>query len=251
STSLASLPRPLSFACAVSIPVRRPRPLVIDPASAPPAATPTPATPALSVLPMPLEILEPIELPTSEPYPEAPPSAFLIPGATLLVSATILMCPTANSAMIYPRRIVKLGRGKTQPFVHLFDRNRVHLESVSAAKQCGAIVSCRLLRCGRHTRPRGRRRLLAFAPAALKGSSVTRIKHASQKMRINSPKSRLAQLATRNSGRLIGLQNHDLNITPIKPIRAIAKPTQPKPNLNKFSLNRAAKLRIFQSLKKA
>src|SRR5699024_10240143 len=143
STSLASLPRPFSFACAVSIPVRRPRPLVIEPASAPPAATPTPATPALSVLPMPLEILEPMELPTSEPYPETPFKDFLICPGSFDVSATMEICPTANSAMIYPRRIVKLGRGKTQPFVHLFDRNRVHLESVSVAKQCGAIVSRR------------------------------------------------------------------------------------------------------------
>src|SRR5699024_2889640 len=139
STSSASLPKPFSLACAVSIPVRRPSPLVIEPASAPPAARPTPATPALSVLPIPLEILEPMELPTSVPYLEAPPRDFLICPGRRLVSATILMCPTANSAMIYPRRIVKLGRGKTQPFVHLFDRNRVHLESVSAAEQCGAI----------------------------------------------------------------------------------------------------------------
>src|SRR5699024_1414594 len=98
-----------------------------------------------------------------------------------------------------------LGRGKTQPFVHLFDRNRVHLESVSAAKQYGAIVSCRLLRCGRHTRPRGWRRLLAFAPATLKVSPVKRVKHTSQKMCINSPKSRLTQLTPRNSRTLIGL----------------------------------------------
>ena len=70
-------------------------------------------------------------------------------------------------------------------------------------------------------------------------------------MRINSPKRRLAQLTPRNSRPLIRLQNYDLNITPIKPIRTIAKPTQPKPNLNKLSLNRAAKLGIFQSLKKA
>ena len=64
-------------------------------------------------------------------------------------------------------------------------------------------------------------------------------------MRIDSPKRRLAQLAARNSRPLIRLQNHDLNVTPIKPIRAIAKPTQPKPNLNQLSLNRAAKLGIF------
>ena len=70
-------------------------------------------------------------------------------------------------------------------------------------------------------------------------------------MRINSPKSRLAQLATRNSRPLICLQNHDLHITPIKPISAIAKPAQPKPNLDKFSLNRAAKIGIFKSLRKA
>src|SRR5699024_4800041 len=99
--------------------------------------------------------------------------------------------------------------------------------------------------------PRGWRRLLAFAPATLKVSPVKRIKHASQKMCVNSPKSRLTQLTPRNSRRLIRLQNHDLNITPIQTIRTIAKPTQPKPNLNQLSLNRAAKLRIFQSLKKA
>src|SRR5699024_623436 len=132
---------------------------------------------------------------------------------------------------------------------HLFDRNRVHLESVSAAKQRGAIVSCRF-RSGIFARARNRLRPLAFTAATLEISPVQSVKHTSQKMRINSPESRLAQLATRNSGTLIGLQNYDLNITPIKPIRTIAKPTQPKPNLNQLSLNRAAKLRIFQSLKK-
>src|SRR5699024_8926982 len=100
-----------------------------------------------------------------------------------LVSATILMCPTANSAMIYPRRIVKLGRGKTQPFVHLFDRNRVHLESISAAKQCGAIVSrrfrSRLFAGARHWR-----RPFAAPPAPLEISPVQSVKHTSQKMRI-------------------------------------------------------------------
>ena len=64
-------------------------------------------------------------------------------------------------------------------------------------------------------------------------------------MRVNSPKSGLPQLAPRNSGTLIGLQNYDLNITPIKPIRTVAKPAQPKPNLNQLSFNRAAKLGIF------
>src|SRR5699024_3045681 len=191
--SSASLPKPFSLACAVSMPVRRPSPLVIEPASAPPAATPTPATPALSVFPMPLEILEPMELPTSEPYPETPPKDFLICPGRRLVSATILMCPTANSAMIYPRRIVKLGRGKTQPFVHLFDRNRVHLESVSASKQCGAIVSCRF-RSGIFARARHWLRPLAFTAATLEISPVQSVKHTSQKMRINSPESRLAQL---------------------------------------------------------
>src|SRR5699024_10188845 len=210
----------------------------------------TPATPALSVLPMPLEILEPMELPTSEPYPEAPPRDFLICPGRRLISATIEICPTANSAMIYPRRIVKLGRGKTQPFFHLFDRNRVHLESVSATKHCGAFIAGRF-RSGLLTRARHWLRALSFAAAALKVSPVKRIKHASQKMCVNSPKSRLTQLATRNSGRLIRLQNHDLNITPIQTIRTITKPTQPKPNLNQLSLNRAAKLRIFQSLRKA
>ena len=124
-------------------------------------------------------------------------------------------------------------------------------ESVSAAEQCGAIVSRRFRRRGWHTRPRGWRRLLAAPPSALEISPVKSVKHTSQQVRINSPKRRLAQLATRNSRPLIRLQNHDLNITPIKPIRTIAKPTQSKPNLNQLSLNRAAKLRLFQSLKKA
>src|SRR5699024_3504035 len=160
------------------------------------------------------------------------------------------ICPTANSAKIDPRRIVKLGRGKTQPFVHLFDRNRVHLESVSATKQCGAFIAGRF-RSGLFTRARHWLRALSFAAAALKVSPVKCIKHTSQKMSIDSPESGLAQLAPRNSRPLICLQNHDLNITPIQTIRTIAKPTQPKPNLNQLSLHRAAKLRIFQSLKKA
>src|SRR5699024_12335608 len=110
---------------------------------------------------------------------------FLICPGSLLVSATILMCPTANSAMIYPRRIVKLGRGKTQPFVHLFDRNRVHLESVSAAEQCGAIVLCRF-RSRLFARSRHWRRLLAASPSALKLRPIHSVTHTRQKMRINS-----------------------------------------------------------------
>src|SRR5699024_3357487 len=160
------------------------------------------------------------------------------------------ICPTANSAKIDPRRIVKLGRGKTQPFVHLFDRNRVHLESVSATKQCGAFIAGRF-RSGLFTRARHWLRALSFAPAALEISAIKRIKHTTQQMSIDSPKTRLTQLTTRNSRPLIRLQHHELHITPITPIRPIAKPTQPKPNLNQLSLNRAAKLRIFQSLKKA
>ena len=48
ATSCAELPRPVSFASAVSIADRRPNPLTSDVASTPPAATPTPIADFLS-----------------------------------------------------------------------------------------------------------------------------------------------------------------------------------------------------------